>query len=178
MIIVIEGADLVGKTTVINRLVSEIPNSIPVKLNVVIGLDRNCVADIERAINLTAYSLMSKDEGKVWLVDRFIISALVYSNFLNRPSKLSVEDIKARKYAIIILGADEHILVKRFKERDDKHFSIGDILLLNKLFFNFYFKNQLKITNLHYLKNNDQDQLKNVIKYTKKLVEYENKYGK
>ena len=172
MIIVIEGADLVGKTTVINRLAAEIQNSIPLKLEVVIDLDSKCVADIEKAINHTAYSVMSKVEDKIWLVDRFIVSALIYSKYLNRPTKLSVKDIIDRDYNIIILGAFETVLEERYKIKDDKYFSIDAIKTLNKLFFNFYTLNLLKILNLHYLVNNTQDDLDRIIRYVKKLIMY------
>ena len=178
MIIVIEGADLVGKTTVINRLAAEIQNSIPLKLEVVIDLDSKCVADIEKAINHTAYSIMSKDVDKIWLVDRFIVSALIYSKYLNRPTKLSVKDIIDRDYTIIILGTFETVLVERFTKRHDKHFSIDEIQTLNKLFFNFYTLNLLEINNLHYLINNTQDDLDRIIRYVKKLIMYKTDYDK
>jgi len=174
MIIVIEGADLVGKTTVINRLASEIQKSIPLKLEVVIDLDRTCLADIEKAINLTAYSIMSKDEDKVWLVDRFIISALVYSEFLGRKTKLTLKDIQDRDYSIIILGANDPILEERYLERSDIHFSIEQIKKLNNLFFTFFIKNQFNLNNMYYLKNNNQIQLGIIIDFVKNLIVYKN----
>lgn len=173
MIIVIEGTELVGKTTVIDKLHSVISNSIPVKLDVVIDLNRNYVADIEEAINLTAYSIMGKDESKVWLVDRFIVSALIYSKFLDRPCKLSIEDIISRNYTIIILGADDDVLEERYKSRIDKYFSIEQIKKLNKLFFTFFLENKGKIPNLYWKNNCNLSQLSYNIKFIKRLIRHE-----
>ncbi len=168
MIIVIEGADLTGKSTLIRRLCEEIENTIPIKLKPVIDMDHKNVADIEKAINYTAYSVMNKVEDKIWIVDRFILSALIYSEFLNRPTKLSVEDIKKLDYHLIILGSSDDEIRKRFHQREEKHFKIEEIIKLNQLFFLFYLKTDLR--NMYYYENNSQKDAVIMLNFIKTLI--------
>jgi len=175
IIIVIEGADLTGKTTFINELSKRIKNSIKIKLPKVIDLNRN-QAQIERLINNAAYVEMDSEKNVVWLVDRFITSALIYSKFQKRETYLSIKDIESKNHLIFILYASENVLRKRYRERKDTFFSIEEILKLNNFFLNFFEENKNRLNGRLFLLRNDNKY--DLIKNIKKIEEVVEKWMK
>jgi len=173
LIISVEGTELTGKTSLISDLHKRLPDSIPIKLDAVISIDNSNVAKVEKYINNTAYKIMNLIKEKIWLIDRFIISGIIYSKFLNRPSELSIKDIKGKNYKALILVANPDILLQRYQERNDKYFNISQILNLNNIFFNFFIKYKDTLRNIYLFPNNNRNESKNIIKYVIKMVNNE-----
>jgi len=165
LIISVEGTELTGKTTLISEIHKRLPNSIPIKLDAVIGIDNSNVAKVEKYMNNTAYKIMNLVKEKTWLVDRFIISGIIYSKFLNRPSELSINDIKNKDYKALILVANPNTLLQRYNNRKDKYFNISQILNLNNLFFNFFTNHKRILRNIFLFPNNNRKELKNIQNY-------------
>jgi thymidylate kinase len=77
----------------------------------------------------------------IFLCDRFILSELIYSKYLGRKPGETIDDIVNKDVYIFILWAENEAIIKRFNKRGDEFFKLKQIININTLFFNFYYKN-------------------------------------
>jgi len=178
VIIVIEGSDLTGKTTLIKSLQKKYPDSIDFRFDdIPVNLKTNkLTGTITSYADKMIYKLMAKLPEKIFFVDRFILSELIYSDYLKRIPGENIDDIKNKNIVIFILHCSIPTLKKRFNERNDKFFSLIDIININQLFFIFYNKNNKSIKNIFLLANNNEQQKQIALKFiSNKITELINK---
>ena len=181
LIIVVEGADLVGKSTVINEVRKKLPEVIRVKfdripddLEVNLRTD-NSFGKIMRYADDTVYKVISQIKDKIFMMDRFIVSELIYTKLLKRKSYETIENILNKEMTIIILTASEDVIRERIRQRYEDIFKIDEILKINNFFFNFYLNNIGKIQNFFYFENNNQNDLLNITKFIIRKINYDRK---
>lgn len=136
MVIILEGADLVGKTTLANEL--------SLRLNIPqtgIWIDLNdpkpAVISVSRTLKMIIHTLHPDI-----IFDRSFMSEWVYSKIRNREdgyiNSLINEWEQIKDLYLVILYANDNILKNRFAIRGDNHFLIDDILKANGLYQDFY----------------------------------------
>ena len=136
MIIILEGADLVGKSTLAENLSEKL--GIP-KTGIWIDLNhpKPAVISVSKTLNQVIQNLRPDI-----IFDRSFMSEWVYSKIKNRQddylNDLIDEWGKIDNLLLVILYAEDDVLIKRFKIRGDQHFSITDILKANDLYQEFY----------------------------------------
>jgi len=175
LIIVIEGADLVGKSTLIREIKRRRPEIIPIKFDrVPVDLRTDeTYGEIMRYADNMVYKIISQIKDKVFVMDRFIVSELIYSNFLKRKPCETIADILNKKLRVIILTAKESVIIERAKQRNEDLFKTSEILKLNKLFYNFYNKNYSKIKYLYCYENNCESDLFSITTIINKMIRYD-----
>jgi thymidylate kinase len=136
MIVILEGADLVGKTTLANALSNRL--HIP---QTGIWIDLNCPQPAVVSVSKTLRMVIQALHPDI-IFDRSFLSEWVYSKIKNREynyiNELIAEWEKVNDLFLIILYANDDVLKKRFKVRGDVHFSIKDILKANMLYQKLY----------------------------------------
>lgn len=130
MILIIEGADLVGKTTLVSRLseITKIPST-----SIWIELENPKLSVI--SVSKTLRLVLSKINIDI-IFDRFFFSEYVYGKVLNRDVSY-IHDLLAEwkdvpNIHLVILTAKEDVLRKRFNNRGDKYFKLSQIVNFNK----------------------------------------------
>jgi len=182
VVIIIEGTDLAGKSTVIEKLAKQFKN-----LNTLII--KNCLkpADLTETENIYEHyrtiitmCLVHKQtygDDSIILLDRFYPSQLVYSYLRGRDELEDyevgegdgeeIEDLLLKLFDVrlIRVAADPEVLEKRFIERGDEHVDINQIYELDKRYDQF-----MAFTNLRYYQfwNNKPEDLENI----KNLVDF------
>lgn len=162
MIVIIEGLDCCGKTTICD----EIANKYNFKY-IKESYTNNCEEKECRMINM----LTRLTENKNYIYDRTtLIDDFVYS-FLNetRSSLLDYFEIIIKilsKCKIIHLELDEQIRKQRFNKRGDQYITDDDIKKIVKQYKQFY----QNLNNVQYIKlsgdlNKDVEQIMEVIDY-------------
>ena len=144
MILILEGADLVGKTTLAKELSQRL--CIP-QTGIWIDLDNPKPSII--SVSKTLKLLVQNSKPDI-IFDRFFISEWVYSKLNNREGDylkdLIDEWAQVDDLFIFILFAKNDILINRYEIRGDERFSINEILNANELYQNLYYyiNNQFK----------------------------------
>lgn len=163
MIIAIEGSDLTGKSTLIKELDSRLKNSVIIDYPK-FPVDLKTDSQLGVILNYTdkvVYHVLNKIKDKIFLCDRFILSELIYSEYLNRVPGETIEDLKNKDLYIFILHARPQALTERFKKRGDKFFELKQIIKINRFFSNFYFSNKgINLNNIWLLENSTFSQMK------------------
>jgi thymidylate kinase len=132
MIIILEGADLVGKTTLANAMSSRL--HIP---QTGIWIDLNHPQPAVISVSKTLKMVIQVLQPDI-IFDRSFMSEWVYSKIKNREHEYINDLIEEWKVVndlfLVILYAKDDVLKQRFEVRGDKHFSIDDILRANTLY--------------------------------------------
>jgi len=142
MLIIIEGPDLVGKTTLALRLAEQF--RIPIFKHHKISSKKEWKNTVDFIGHVTYDILKQIDFSKNNLIiDRFFVSNKVYNKFYYRPYdilylKTLYEDFPTDNIIYIQLTATDNVLIERFKIRSDPYIPIRHILELNKLFLEEY----------------------------------------
>ena len=132
MVIILEGTDLVGKSTLAKELSREL--KIP---QTGIWIDLNNPKPAVISVSKTLKQVIKTLKPDI-IFDRSFMSEWVYSKVKNREddyiNSLIKEWCEVDNLLIVILHAEDRVLVKRFENRGDKYFSIEDILMANELY--------------------------------------------
>jgi broad-specificity NMP kinase len=146
MVVILEGADLVGKTTLAKALSLRL--SIP---QTSIWIDLNCPQPAVISVSKTLRMVIQALQPDI-IFDRSFLSEWVYSKLKGRDdtyiNDLIAEWGKVNNLLLIILYANDDVLKKRFEVRGDSHFSINDILQANILYQGLYNKVNNQITSV------------------------------
>lgn len=138
-IILLEGADCVGKTTAIRRLQDLIPSHDLMKLSAAPGQKDN---QYMRSVYTASTVLFHNSPRNTWLVDRYTPSERVYGTMfrgLTRDQSTHLdwaeEEMSRRNGHIFLLKVDKHTMERRLNQKreafpNERH---GDIDLLWKI---------------------------------------------
>jgi thymidylate kinase len=136
MVIIIEGADLVGKTTLAEEL--------SMKINVPqtgIWIDLNNPKPAVISVSKTLNQIIQAIKPDI-IFDRSFISEWVYSKIKNREDeylKDLINDWKQHDNLFLFnLFAKDEVLRQRYKSRGDKLFSLDEVLKANELYQKLY----------------------------------------
>jgi len=138
MLIIIEGADLVGKTTVAKKLLKALPNSYYLKHGVRpkdnSRIEREKIKDVYAKILCEINSLFGPEENLI--LDRYYPSELVYSK-LKRGYSAGEDEFFSQlekaidinvNYVLIYVYETEQVLKERFSSRGDDFVDMSDII--------------------------------------------------
>ena len=156
MMIIVEGMDKTGKTTLCNYLMKILPEAYLLK-NGCKPLDSSIEErnKIKKAydIILKAYNTVFKEQ--ILIVDRFILSELVYSIKRGYEAKNDTEIVEYIKFledmenevVIVYCSTSSELIEQRFISENEEYAKIGDIVPLMSRYEEFLklFKNTPKI---------------------------------
>lgn len=173
MIIVIEGADLTGKTTLVNKI-KENDNIIHVTYDSLPGnIKDNNLGDFIKYVDKQVLNIIFKIKNKTFIFDRFMLSEIVYSEVLNRKSFYTINDIMINNFYYIILFCSDSILKKRYEVRKDRHLDINNIIKINETYKKLYLGKLCFHLNFSMFRNNNEEESNYIIKKILKMIEEE-----
>ena len=136
MVIILEGADLVGKTTLAKKLGLEL--GIP---QTGIWIDLNYPQPSMVSVSKTLKMVIQALQPNI-IFDRSFLSEWVHSKIINREhdyiNELIAEWGKIDDLFLVITYANDNVLKGRFDVRGDERFSINHILKANVLYQELY----------------------------------------
>lgn len=145
MLIIIEGIDLVGKTTFIEQLTKKVNKGIIIKSCYLPGNNFNSNNVLIKNQYQKIYNLIKKTGKKqIIYLDRFYPSQMVYSIKRNFESmndkwyKNFEKKLLKTPHLLILLDEPENVLNKRLKIRGDDYITINDIKTLKERYIKFY----------------------------------------
>lgn len=159
MKLIIEGPDLSGKTTAIEKIAKYYNSGVIIKNNFKPRSLEDTEAIFEQYCKILDMVNEIPDEDLV-ILDRFYPSQCVYSYLRGRDEMHStnmelIEEICFSKdYTYIYLDTDLEILKDRYKQRGDEHIKIDDLLKLKLRYDIFYEKTRLTKYKVDTMKDN------------------------
>lgn len=131
--IIVEGPDLVGKTTLAKYLESAIANEMGT------GHVYQHLSKLPAGFDFISGHLALVNERSVW--DRFHMSELVYSQALRGGISMHLEEyafmdcaVRMSKGLVVLLTGSEELIRERHSQRDDHMFTLEQILQVNEIY--------------------------------------------
>lgn len=155
MILIIEGPDLSGKSTAIEKLGKKFNSGFTLKNNYKPKSENSEIYTQYWAILGIVNSYLKKRDSVV-ILDRFFPSQAVYSYFRGKDEMHSDEIIELERFCkdkvlYVYLDTDLKILQQRFLERGDEHITINDLKKIKERYdsyFNYTIMSKIRINSL------------------------------
>ena len=146
-ILIVEGVDLVGKSTAIERISKTLKTGITIKNN----YKPKSQSNFEIYNQYLEIMTMTGHYRKLIILDRFYPSQLVYSylrgfdELEQTPEIAQVieKDLHFYKTKLLLLDTSEEELRKRYAVRGDEHVDINQILVIRQRYLDFFDRCQL-----------------------------------
>lgn len=142
MIYIYEGVDMSGKSTLAKKQATE--TGFPIikkRLDILnMGPDLLSSNQIELATQLFFESVFPLGQRYDFILDRGLLSSLVYSKYFNRTVSLGyvykylINPLNSKDIKIYLITANEESLTQRFMTRGEKLFTLKAVLLIQTLY--------------------------------------------
>jgi thymidylate kinase len=156
VLIILEGSDLAGKTTLCERLRLYLSSKYPTHTTTV--LHRGAPSSDPIAEYVDPLRGYEPESGQHIICDRWHIGEIVYPLVLHRPSEMDptmfsqVEHFLDAKGAFLVhVWVPDSDLIARYKERGDAHRSLHEVLFASEVFKRMMRRSRLpSMTGLHH----------------------------